>query len=312
MAYKKANKGKRKRNAVLTAIVVVALITAALSLKLGIVGTGVATNKVNVVAAENFWGNIAGQIGGDKVSVTSIISDPNADPHLYESDARDAIAIANADVVIKNGLGYDDFMDKLLSASQNSHRTVLTAASILSVTGEDANPHLWYDTPRLPAVAAQIEATLAAKDPANKAMFEKNLAQFDSSLAPILSDLSNIKQYYRGEPVAYTERVPGYLLANAGLQVVTPSAFASAIEDGNDPSPAATLAMDNLIERHKIRVLMYNAQTVTPVTQRVRSLAESFGVPVIAVTETMPANDKSFQAWQLGQVEELKKDLGGK
>lgn len=266
---------------------------------------------VNVVAGENFWGNIASQIGGSKVNVTSIITDPNADPHLYESDAHDAIAIANAGVVINNGVGYDDFMMKLLAASPNSHRSVLSAATILNVTGNNANPHLWYDTPRVPLVAAQIEQAFVSKDPSDRALFERNVQKFDASLTPILSAVANIKANYGGEPVAYTERVPGYLLENAGLSVATPPGFASAIEDGNDPSPADTLAMDNLITDHGVKVLLYNAQTTSPVTQHVRDLAQAAGIPVIGVTETLPANE-NYQSWQLDQVNELLKALGGK
>jgi len=270
------------------------------------------SSTVQVVAAENFWGNIAAQIGGNKVKVTSIISDPNADPHLYESDAHDAIAIATADIVITNGLGYDDFMDKLLSASPNSNRQVISAASVLGVTGSNPNPHLWYNTPKVPQMAAAIELAMAKQHPADKDQFEKNLATFDASLKPITNTIAQIKLRYSGEPVAYTERVPGYLLANAGLDVVTPPGFASSIEDGVDPSPSDTAAMDNLMTSHGVKVLLYNAQTVSPVTQHVRDLATANGIPVIGVTETLPAGESSYQSWQLDQVDALQGALSGK
>jgi zinc/manganese transport system substrate-binding protein len=214
--------------------------------------------------------------------------------------------------VITNGLGYDDFMDKLLSASPSNHRQVLSVAKILDVTGQDANPHLWYNTPEVPKVAAQLEAALVAKDPADKAMFETNLQKFDASIQPILDTIADIKAKYAGVPVAYTERVPGYLLDNAGLDVATPPGFASAIEDGNDPSPADTLAMDNLMTNRGVRVLLYNAQTTSPVTQHVRDLAKAAGISVIGVTETMPAGEKTYQSWQLDQVQALEKALSGK
>jgi zinc/manganese transport system substrate-binding protein len=274
--------------------------------------TGSDSNAIKVVAGENFWGNIASQIGGNKVNVTSIINDPNADPHLYESDAHDAIAIAEAGVVIKNGLGYDDFMDKLLSASSNSHRQVIAVANVLNISGQDANPHLWYDIPMVPKVASEFEAAFAAKDPADEALFEQNLRQFDASLQPLTTAISNINTYYRGTPVAYTERVPGYLLQDAGLNDKTPTGFASAIEDGNDPSPADTLAMDDLIANRGVKILLYNAQTISPVTQHVRELAVAAGIPVIGVTETMPENATTYQSWQLDQINELKRALGGK
>ena len=269
------------------------------------------SSTVRVVAAENFWGNIAAQIGGHKVKVTSIISDPNADPHLYESDAHDAIAIATANIVITNGLGYDDFMNKLLSASPNSQRQVLTAANVLGVTGINPNPHLWYNTPKVPEMAAAMESAMAKQDPTDKAEFEKNLATFDASLKPITEAIAQIKLKYGGEPVAYTERVPGYLLGNAGLDVVTPPGFASSIEDGVDPSPSDTAAMDNLMTSHGVKVLLYNAQTVSPVTQHVRDLAVANGIPVIGVTETLPAGEASYQSWQFDQANALQRALSG-
>jgi zinc/manganese transport system substrate-binding protein len=266
---------------------------------------------LQVVAAENFWGSIAAQIGGSRANVTSIITDPNADPHLYESDARDAIAISTANIVITNGLGYDDFMDKILSASPNAKRQVLKVADILNVGGNNANPHLWYDTPKVPVVAAAMESAMATHDPADKAVFEKNLASFDTSLQPMFNTIAQIKERFKGDRVAYTERVPGYLLANAGLDEVTPPGFASAIEDGDDPSPADTAAMDNLMTSHSVKVLLYNAQTVSPVTQHVRQLAEANGIPVIGVTETLPGNEKNFQSWQYDQAQTLLRALSG-
>lgn len=267
--------------------------------------------KVQVVAAENFWGNIASQIGGSHAQVTSIITNPNADPHLYESDAHDALAVASANVVVENGVGYDDFMDKLLAASPNSTRKVVSAQKVLNVSGSDPNPHLWYDTPRVPEVAAAIEQQLAAADPKDASYYRQNLSTFDASLQPILNTEAEIKQKYTGAPVAYTERVPGYLLANAGLSVKTPIGFASAIEDGNEPSPADTEAMDNLMTNHGIKVLLYNAQTVSAVTEQVKNLARQAGIPVIGVTETLPANEPTFQAWQLSQARALLVALGG-
>lgn len=269
----------------------------------------VSKNGLQVVAAENFWGNIAGQIGGGHVHVTSIITDPTADPHLYESDARNAAAVSSANVVIVNGLGYDDFMGKLLGASKNNSRQVLTAAKILNVTGDNANPHLWYDIPRVHEVAGSIAASFEAKDPAHKSDYERNLKAFDQSLQPLLNTISKIKAQYPGAPVAYTERVPGYLLTDAGLDVKTPSGFAQAIEDGNDPSPADTVAMDSLMTNKLARVLLYNAQATSPVTQHVQDLAKQAGVPVVGVTETLPPNQHSYQSWQQDQLNKILTDL---
>ena len=267
--------------------------------------------KIQVVAAENFWGNIAAQIGGNEVDVTSIITDPSADPHLYESDARDASAVGNAQLVIENGLGYDDFIDKLLNAHSAKGRATLSAEKILKVTGPDPNPHLWYDTPRIKDMAAAIELRLTVLDPVHQSIYQHNLAQFEASLQPLLDLEATIKQKYVGTPVAYTERVPGYLLGLTGLNVKTPDGFARAIEDGNDPSPADTTAMDALITTHGIKVLLYNSQATSPAAQHARDLAQQSGIPVIGVTETLPKGESKFQGWQLDQAKALLAALGG-
>jgi zinc/manganese transport system substrate-binding protein len=269
------------------------------------------TQKLQIVAAENFWGNITSQIGGDSVQVTSIISNPNTDPHLYESDAHDAAALSHANLVIKNGLGYDSFMDKLMAASPNSHRQVLSVEKILAVSGQDPNPHLWYDIPRIPEVADAIEQNLAAQDPKNKAIFESNLASFKLTLQPVYEVINKIKSKYPNAPVSYTERVPGYLLSAADLAVKTPAGFAGAIEQGNDPSPSDTATMEALMTNKSVRVLLYNAQATSMETQRVRNLAGQVGIPIVGVTETLPPSEHNYQSWQLDQATALLKALGG-
>jgi zinc/manganese transport system substrate-binding protein len=266
---------------------------------------------VNVVAAENFWGDIARQLGGSRVSVTSIVTDPTADPHQYESDARDAAAVADARIVIENGLGYDDFIAKLLAATSNGHRVVLSVAGVLHATGDGANPHLWYDVPRIPEVARAIEESLATADPAGKTSFEANLGTFDTSLAPLDRLIAEIRAKYPHAPVAYTERVPGYLLDAAGLTIATPPGFAQAIEDGNEPNARDAQAMNDLVTGHRIRVLLYNAQATSAVTQHVEDLARAAGIAIVPVTETQPRNEPSYQAWQQHQLAALLQALGG-
>jgi zinc/manganese transport system substrate-binding protein len=267
-----------------------------------------ADGVIRVVAAENFWGNVARQLGGRQVNVTSLITSPNADPHLFETDAADAAALASAQVVIENGAGYDTWMHSLLSAD-SGHRVVVTAASVLHVTGSDPNPHLWYDVPRVPAVAAAIADALSRAAPRDAATFKANLATFDASLLPLDATLATIKGHFHNVSVAYTERVPGYALAAAGLDVKTPPGFARSIEDGVDPGPADTLAMQQLIVHHDINVLLYNVQTVTPVTTQIRALAKQHGIPVVGVSETMPAG-VTYQQWQQAQLTKLLHALG--
>ena len=287
---------------------------------LGLLGLGLATSggaaastsragsTVAVVAAENFWGNIARQLGGSAVSVTSLITNPNADPHLFETDAADAAKLAQAKVVIENGANYDQWMQSLLGAD-SGHPTIVNAATVLHVTGSDPNPHLWYDIPAVPKVAAAITAALTKADPRDAATFRANLARFDASLHPLNATLATIRQRYAHAPVAYTERVPGYALAAADLDVKTPPGFARAVEDGTDPGPADTVAMQQLITGHHIDVLLYNVQTVTPVTTQIRALAQKSGIPVVGVSETMPRGAANYQQWQESQLTALRRAL---
>jgi zinc/manganese transport system substrate-binding protein len=290
--------------------VVVAVIAALVPIPLG-AGASVRASRpaggtaaVNVVAAENFWGNITAQIGGSDVHVTSLITNPNADPHLFETSAQDAALLAQAQVVVENGAGYDTWMGSLLSAD-SGHPRIVNAATVLHVTGTDPNPHLWYDVPRVPKVAAAIAGALAKAAPQDARAIRQSLARFDASLKPLDQTLATIKTKYHDVSVAYTERVPGYLLADASLDVKTPPGFARAIEDGTDPGAADTVAMRELLTNHDINVLLYNVQTVTPVTTQMRALAEQHRIPVVGVSETMPADTPTFQQWQEVQMNDL-------
>jgi zinc/manganese transport system substrate-binding protein len=284
--------------------VVAALALAGTALCSGTAAASGHREVVTVVAAENFWGNITSQLGGRDVSVTSLITNPNADPHLFESDAADAARLAQAQVVVENGVGYDTFMHSLLGAD-GGHPTVVTAASVLHIGGRDPNPHLWYDIPAVPKVASAITAALIRAAPADAGTFRANLRAFDASLTPLTAALATIASRFAGAPVAYTERVPGYALALAHLVVKTPIGFAKAIEDGAAPGPGDTLAMEQLITSHHIRVLLYNNQTVTPVTTQIRALAVAHHIAVVGVSETMPPSARSYQRWQLSQLTAL-------
>lgn len=263
-----------------------------------------ANDKLTIVAGANFWGNLASQIAGDDIVVTSILSDPSADPHLFESDADTAAAVSRADIAIINGLGYDEFMEKLLSASPKSDRTVITTATVFGAAAGD-NPHLWYDVPKVPLMITAIEEALAAKDPTNAATYHANAQQLVDDLEPLMAALAQIKTQYPGAPVAYTEPVPAYLLAAAGLTVKTPEGFALAIESGEEPSPADQQALKVLISSRRIQILLYNSQAVTAVTEELKDLATKAGVPVVPITETIPPTEPTYQSWQLHQAEAI-------
>jgi len=209
--------------------------------------------------------------------------------------------------VVLNGLGYDDWARKLLAASPSSKRHELTIADVLKPT--DSNPHLWYDVPRLPDAARAIADALAAEDPKDAPYFRDNASRFVESLQPLLHTVAAIESRHPGAPVAYTERVPGHLLNAAGLKVASPPGYARAIESGSEPGPGDVQRMNDLISKRDVDVLLYNAQAVTPVTKRLRTLAARSGVPVVPVTETLPPG-LTFQQWQNDQARALLAALG--
>jgi zinc/manganese transport system substrate-binding protein len=259
---------------------------------------------LKVVAAENTYGNIATQIGGPHVAVTSLLTSPSADPHLFEPSSSSGLAVSGAKVVLQNGLGYDAFMTRLENSAPSTSRTVVTMADVLGVDGKDANPHLWYDMPRLDRVAGAIAAAFEHADPKHASAYRARLSRFERSLGPLRRQVAMIRTRFHGAPVAYTERVPGYLVAAAGLRNLAPDSFTRLIEEGTEPSPSAVSAMSSLISQHKIRVLLYNSQAVSSITARLREEAQSTGIPVVPVTETLPPH-RTFQQWQLGQARAL-------
>lgn len=265
--------------------------------------------KLRVTASSGVWGGIAKQIGGDHVNVTSILDDPAADPHLYESGAKDASSITRADVVIVNGLGYDDFMDKVLETAPQNDRSVVKVSDVIKAEA-DTNPHLWYDIDNIQQIAGAFEAAMSSKDPVHAADYKKNLSIFVDSLQPLFIVRDSIRTEHSGATIAETERVAGYLLDSANLRVVSPEGFAAAIEEGTEPSPSDQAAMRDLITGKKIQALIYNGQAQSEVTQSIHSLAEQNGVPVVSVSETAP-KDTRYQEWQLGILESLLKALNG-
>jgi zinc/manganese transport system substrate-binding protein len=277
---------------------------------LGVAGCGSASggSRLDVVASTNVYGDITAEIGGARVGVTSVLSDPNADPHLFEPGTQNGLAVAQAKVVIQNGAGYDDFMGRLESASPSSRRIVVTIADVLGVHGRDANPHLWYDVPHLPQIAGAIAAGLEEADPKHAAAYRAGLGRFVKSLRPLDEEVRRIRMRYAGRPIAYTEPVPGYLVAALGLRNLAPASFTRAIQNGSEPPAEAVAAMNALIAGHRVGVLLYNSQAVSPITARVRAAAQQADIPVVGVTETLPPH-LTFQQWQLAQVRSLQRAL---
>jgi len=272
------------------------------------VSTAAADGTLNVVAAENFYGDIAQQIGGARVRVTSILSDPNVDPHEYESSVADAKAVADADLIIENGGGYDDWMDKLLSASPKSGRTVLIGFDIAPTKLPD-NEHVWYSIDNGEAIAAAISETFNRLVPSASAEFARNLATFRQSLAGLRGQIARIKARWPRAPVGLTETIFLYQTGPLGLTVLTPIEFQKAIAEGNDPPADAVVTAESQVKGKKIRVLIYNEQTVSPITTRLLDEARAAGIPVVPVTETMPSA-LNYQRWMASQLAVLEQSLG--
>lgn len=263
---------------------------------------------IHVVAAENFWGSLVLQIGGSHVQVLSIVSDPNADPHEYESNAADARAVSNAQYVIENGAGYDSWMDKLLSASNNPGQKVLNVADLVGVPN-GGNPHMWYSQAYVNAVIAQMEQDLISLDPSDAAYYRAQYATLQSNLAEYQGRITSIKQQYGGVEVASTESIFQYLASAAGLDLVSPPAFIDAVAEGNDPPASSIVEFENQLKSGKIQVLVYNEQTVTPLTQNMKALAAAEGIPVIGVTETIQPPDATFEEWMNAEIIDLQNAL---
>ncbi len=266
------------------------------------------TRIVQAVGAENEYANVIRQIGGGHVSVLGVISDPTTDPHTYESSTKDAGAVAKAQLIVQNGLGYDDFMGHLEAASPSKSRTVVDVGSLLGYkTG--ANPHLWYKPTTMTQVAAKIASTLAAYDPADKATFNANLTHFVASLTPWKAALNTLRRRYAGTPAAVTEPVFDYTLQAAGLTILTPRRFELAIQEGNDPSPQDAQIEANLLSQKRVKLFCYNLQAVEAVTTKLLGIARARHIPIVGVYETMPLT-KDYQGWMMAEVTAVARALG--
>jgi zinc/manganese transport system substrate-binding protein len=260
---------------------------------------------VNAVGAENEYANVLSQIGGKYVHVSSILDNPNTDPHSFEASPSVATEVSAAELIVQNGVGYDDFMGKIESASPNPARKVVVVQNLLGLPTDTANPHLWYSPKTMPVAAKAMAADLSALQPAHAAYFEANLATFDRSLAPWLAAISAFKTKYAGTPVAVTEPVADYLLQAMGMHVLTPFAFQADIMNGVDPAPEDVTLEDGFFTKHQVKVFCYNQQVVDPLTTSIRLTAQHAGVPVVGVYETMPTPGYDYQSWMVAEVKAI-------
>jgi len=256
---------------------------------------------IKAVAAENEYGNVIEQIGGPYVSVHSLMSNPNVDPHTYEADTTDALLVGGAQLIVQNGLGYDSFMNRLESAAAAPGRVILTAASALGYGPHTLNPHLWYAPNTMARLAPIIARDLSRLRPTEAAYFQRAASSFVASLGTWNHDLAHIQASFEGSAVAVTEPVADYLLQAGGLSIVTPWSLQAAIMNSVDPSPQDVVIEDNLLARGQVKVFVYNQQAVDSSTASFLKVARAHKVPVVGVYETMPAR-YTYQAWMVAET----------
>jgi zinc/manganese transport system substrate-binding protein len=269
---------------------------------------GSSSSTLQVIAGENFWGSIASQLGGTHVSVTSIVTNPNTDPHEYESSATDARAFATADYVILNGAGYDDWGQKLLSANPSSSRKLLTVADLLHKKAGD-NPHFWYNPDWIDKVADRITADYQARDSADSAYFSQQREAFRNALQPYHDAVASIRSTFTGVAVGSTESIFVYMAQALGLNLTSPPEFMQAISEGSDPPAQSVAESQNQLSHHLVKVLVYNTQTSTPITENLKQIAAKNGIPVVGISETVEPATASFQDWQTKQLNSLQAAL---
>jgi zinc/manganese transport system substrate-binding protein len=265
--------------------------------------------KIAVVAAENFWGSIATQLGGEHVTVSSIISNPDTDPHAYEPTPADGRTVASAQYAIVNGVGYDPWAPKLISANANDKRTVLTVGDLAGVPA-DGNPHRWYSPDDVHKVIEQITADFKKIDPADATYFDTQKQTFETQgLGQYNKLISDIKSKYADTPIGASESIVSPLATGLGLKMLTPDSFLNAISEGSDPTAADKATVDTQIKGKQIKVYIYNSQNSTPDVQAQVDAAKAAGIPVATVTETLTPAGATFQDWQTKQLQEIEQAL---
>ena len=284
-----------------------------LLLLLLVAGCGASTTASNgrlrVVAAENFWGSIAAQLGGNRVQVTSLIHNPATDPHDYEPTPADARALAGAQLALVNGVGYDPWAPKLIDANPVSGRDVITVGDLVGAKA-GGNPHLWYSPQNVQRTIDAITAAYRKLDPAHAGYYERRRATFSAqTLAGYQSLIASIRNRYAGVPVGASESIFEPLAQSLGLKLLTPASLLNAVSEGTDPTAAAKSEADRQVSTRQIKVWVYNSQNATPDVQRLTSQVRAKGIPVTTITETLSPASATFQEWQSRQLRALEQAL---
>jgi len=281
----------------------------ALTLVLLSSGSAWAAGAIHAVGVENEYADVIAQIGGQYVRVTAIVTDPNTDPHSFEASPAIAREIAAANLLVRNGMGYDSWVERILAATPGATRKVIDVQHLLRLPDSTPNPHLWYGPDTMPAVANAVAAELAALAPPEAAYFRANARKFDASLEPWRQAIASFKKQYGGTRIAVTEPVANDMLQAAGCDIATPLSLETAIMNGTDPSPQDVAAEEALLSGHEVKILVYNRQVTETLTESFLALARRNGIPVVGVYETMPVPGYHYQSWMLAEVAALRKAL---
>jgi zinc/manganese transport system substrate-binding protein len=267
---------------------------------------------ITAIGAENEYANVLSQLGGKYVRVTSILDNPNTDPHTFEASPQVAQEVSAAQLIVQNGVGYDSWISKMEAASPDPKRKVIVVQQVLGLPDSTPNPHLWYNPATMPAVAKVMAADLTALQPAHKGYFQARLAAFDQSLSPFLKAIAQFKAKYPGTQAATTEPVADYLLAAMGIRNLTPFTFQADIMNGVDPAPQDIALENSFFSQHRVRLFAYNEQVTSALTASIRQNAQQAGVPVVAVYETMPTPGYTYQSWMLAEVNAIQRAVTSK
>ncbi|HET7879279.1 MAG TPA: zinc ABC transporter substrate-binding protein [Acetobacteraceae bacterium] len=266
----------------------------------------VARGDISIVAAENVYGDVARQVAGPDAKVSSVLSNPDQDPHLFEASASVARLLSGAAIVVYNGAGYDPWMTKLLGATLAAGRSVIVVADLVHWR-EGGNPHLWYDPPTMPTFARALAAELAQRDPEHRGDYATRLASFLGSLDPLAARIASLRQRLEGAPVTATEPVFGLMAAALGLSIRN-ERLQVAVMNNAEPRASDVAAFETDLRSHAVRLLLFNSQATSAAAQRLVRIARQSGVPVVGVTETLPAG-QSYQAWMAAELDAVDRAL---
>ncbi len=265
-----------------------------------LLATPALAGPINIVAAENFYGDVAQQIGGPEVAVTSILSNPDEDPHLFEASPSVARAISAARIVVLSGIDYDPWVEKLLDAAKSSDRRTIVVAELAGKKNGD-NPHIWYDIAIMRSFAKTLASDLGDTDPAHRALYQQRYAQFAKSLEPIEAKIAALKSRLAGTQVTATEPVFGYMIDALGMKSRNQS-FQIAVMNNTEPSASDVAAFEDDLKGHKVRLLIYNSQASDPIAEHMMKLAKASGIPVVGANETEPPG-RTYQAWMQSELD---------